>query len=322
MVSFSVLIITHGREDQLLKCLDSLRPPVENWQLIIVANGMALSEDIFEKANSLTSEVHILQLAQKETQGKARNAAVKLIKYDWAFLIDDSAYLYPRYFETLMPLLNLERVDVLGGPDAPAKGMDSFSEALAITYASPFCTGKTYSRHTRIGKQLIPATEETLSAYNLWIRTEVLREIPFSEKYQKGEEIAFLMDLQQRGAHMYYHPALVVAHFRKENLKSLFQSTFYSGCNRSKILKEKSSQQFGSYWLPAVFVLLHLLVLISPVLFLTFLRIYLGIIVMMSLNLASRRKKLGLFGYISFMHYFIVFVYGLGFLANRWFKKI
>ncbi len=322
MVSFSVLIITHGREELLLRCLDSLRPPVEKWQLIIVATGLPLSEQIVVKANSLTSEVDILHLPQKETQAKARNEGTKLVKYDWAFLIDEKANVTPRYFETLMPLLSLERVDVLGGPDIPAKGMDKFSEALAITLASPFCTGKTFSRHSRIGKQMIPATEEILSTFNLWIRTQFLREIPFPENYHQAEEIAFLMELQKRGAHMYYHPSLVVAHYRQENLKSLLRSTFYSGCYRSKVMKEKSAQSFGYFWLPSIFVLLHLLIFIEPQLFFSFLRIYLGIIVMMSLNLGSRRQKLGLFVHISFLHYFIVFVYGLGFLANRWFKKI
>jgi GT2 family glycosyltransferase len=57
VVSFSVLIITHGREELLLKCLDSLRPSVEKWQLIIVANGLPLSNEVIQKAHSLTSEV-------------------------------------------------------------------------------------------------------------------------------------------------------------------------------------------------------------------------------------------------------------------------
>jgi hypothetical protein len=42
VVSFSVVIVTHGREDLLMKCLDSLQPGIENWQLIIFWNGVRL----------------------------------------------------------------------------------------------------------------------------------------------------------------------------------------------------------------------------------------------------------------------------------------
>lgn len=317
MVSFSVLIITHGREELLFKCLDSLHPPVEKWQLIIVANGLALSEKVLQKAHSLTSEVAILNLTKIERPGKSRNEGLKLVKYEWVYLIDDDAYLYPKYFETVLPLLELERVDVLGGPDSPAKGMDQFSEALAITLASPFCTGKTFSRHSRVGKQMIPATEETLTSCNLWIRSQFLKEVHFPENYRRAEETALLLDLQAKGAKMFYHPSLVVAHHRRQNPRRLFSPTFYSGFYRSKVLKEKTSHHTAMFWFPSLFVLLHLLILVSPSLFFMLARIYLGIVVMMSLNLAARRQKMNLFVSISFLHYFIVFVYGLGFLAHR-----
>ena len=41
------------------------------------------------------------------------------------------------------------------------------------------------------------------------------------------------------------------------------------------------------------------------------------IVVMMGLNLATRYRKIGLFPIIAFLHYYIVFVYGLGFISHR-----
>ncbi|MBA2405170.1 MAG: glycosyltransferase [Bdellovibrionales bacterium] len=317
MVSFSVLIITHGREDLLLKCLDSLRPPVESWQLIIVANGLPLSAPVLTLAQSLTPELEVLNLEKKETPGKSRNEGLKLVKNEWVFLIDDDAYVYPKYFETVLPLLSQSRIDVLGGPDAPAKGMDNFSQALAITLASPLCTGKTFSRHISQGKQMIPANEEILTSCNLWIRSHFLREMHFPENYLRTEETALLLDLENQGAHMFYHPGLVVAHHRRKDLKSLIKPTFYAGYYRSKVLREKVHRKVGYFWLPAIFVLLHLVIFLSLPIFWSLTRVYLGIIVMMSLNLTARRQKMGLFLYVSFLHYFIVVVYGLGFMANR-----
>jgi glycosyltransferase involved in cell wall biosynthesis len=317
VVSFSVLIITHGREELLLKCLDSLRPSVEKWQLIIVANGLPLSNEVIQKAHSLTSEVDILNLEKQQTPGKSRNEGVKLAHYDWVYLIDDDAYVYSRYFETVLPLLAQDRVDVLGGPDAPASGMDLFSEALAITLTSPFCTGKTFTRHRGLGHQMTRANEQNLTSCNLWIRSKLLHEVKFPEDYLRTEETALLLDLEKKGVSMFYHPDLKVGHHRRKSLISLFHPTFYGGYYRAKVLKEKLASDSGFFWLPALFVLLHLLVFISPAIFWFLTRIYLGLIVMMSLNLASRQKKIKLFAYITLLHYFIVFFYGLGFLSNR-----
>lgn len=317
MVAFSVLIITHGREELLLKCLDSLRPPSEDWQLILVANGRPLSIEITKRARSLTNDVEILDLAQLETPGKARNLGLNLVKHDWVFFIDDDAYVLPNYFETLLPLLHDHRIDVLGGPDTAAKDMDSFSQALAIALASPFCTGQTFGRHSRKGRHLIAAKENSLTSCNLWIRTKLLKNISFPENYLRTEETALLLDLEQRGANLFYHPDLVVAHYRRKTLKSLIHPTFFAGYFRSKVLKEKSPRGGILYWLPALFVMLHFLILIYPPLFWMLMRMYLGLVVMMSLNMASRSRKIQLFGHVTVLHYVIVFFYGLGFLSHR-----
>ncbi len=316
MISFSVLIITHGREDLLLKCLDSLRPPVSDWQLILVANGMALSDMALEKARSLTQDVEVINLSQKETPGKARNLGLKKVRHDWVFLIDDDAYLYPKYFETLLPLLENEKIDVLGGPDAPARDMDAFSEALAITLASPFCTGRTYSRHTAKGSQLAAATEETLTSCNLWIRSKWLKEAHFPEDYLRSEETSLLLDLERRGAKLFYHPRMTVGHHRRKNLRSLLHPTFFAGHYRSRVMRDKGKGS-GIFWLPAIFVLLHLSLIYQLDVFWFLARIYVSIIVLMSMNLASRHRRMNLFLHIAFLHYFIVFTYGAGFLAHR-----
>jgi GT2 family glycosyltransferase len=141
--------------------------------------------------------------------------------------------------------------------------------------------------------------------------------VKFPEDYLRTEETALLLELEKNGVRMFYHPDLKVGHHRRKDLISLIHPTFYGGYYRAKVLKEKMAIDSGLFWLPALFVLMHLLVFISPAIFWTLTRIYLGLIVMMSLNLASRRKKMVLFPYITILHYFIVFFYGLGFLSNR-----
>src|SRR5687768_1383344 len=95
VVSFSVLIITHAREELLMKCLDSLRPPVSEWQIIILANGSDLSSVVIEKVHSLTSRFTLLHTEEILTPGKARNVALGSAEGDWVYLIDDDAYVLP-----------------------------------------------------------------------------------------------------------------------------------------------------------------------------------------------------------------------------------
>lgn len=317
MVSFSVVIISHGQEDQLQKCLGSLRPGIENGQIILVGNGSLISESTYAFARALTPDVEVVNFEEKQTEGKARNAALPFVKHEWIYFVDESAYLSPKYFEHLTPLLNQERIEVLGGPEVFAKSMNSFSQSYAITLGSPFCSGKSFTRHQPKGRQLIPASEEMLTSANIWIRTHLIREVTFPENYKYKEDTAFLVDLTNFGAKMFYYPSLIVARHHELSLKGMWRETFDSGFYRSEFMKEKKNAGSFSFWLPALFVLSHGLALASPEAFWLFARIYLGLVVMMSLNLAARKQKLGLFLQISFLHYFIVMVYGLGFLGSR-----
>ena len=317
MVSFSVVIISHGQEEQLQKCLGSLRPACENWQIILVGNGSPIGQANVDFARALTPDVEVVTHAEKQTMGKARNAGIALVKHEWIYFVDESAYLSPKYFEHVVPFLNQERIEILGGPEVFAKAMNGFSQAFAITLGSPFCSGKSFSRHQPKGRSLIPATEEMLTSANLWIRTHLVREVVFAEEYRHKEDTAFLVDLANHGAKMFYYPSLIVARFKEVTLKDVWRDTFDSGFYRSAFMKEKTNAGSFSFWLPALFVLSHLLVFVAPHAAWLFARIYLGLVVMMSLNLAARKQKLPLFLSISFLHYFIVFVYGLGFLSNR-----
>lgn len=317
MSEISVLIITHGREELLSKCLSSLRELKAPFNLILVARGQALSPEILNLAREVSLEVLTHATAEKVTPGFARNEGLKLVQTPWVFLIDDDAYLLSGYGDILAPLIANEKVDVLGGPDTPAPKMTAFSQALAITLASPFCTGTTFARHRPLGKNLIPANEEKLTSCNLWIRMKSLNGIEFPEDFKRGEEVQLLHQMDISGARMFYHPKMKVGHFRRKNLWDLFRPTFYAGYYRSKILKQGQFTGGEVFWLPSIFILLHLLIFLSPEMFLELVKIYLGMILAVSLGLSSKSGKPWLFPVVGLLHYFIVASFGLGFLYER-----
>jgi glycosyltransferase involved in cell wall biosynthesis len=321
LISFSTIIITHGREELLWKCLDSLRPECESWQLIIVANGKKLSDSVESFARSLAPVVEIIELQDRQTPGKARNLALEKVLFDWVFFIDDDAYVLENYFKIVAPVLEKSTVDVLGGPDSPARGMSRFSLALALALSSPFCSGMTYSRHRSMGGRIQAASEEILTSCNLWIRTALIQGRPFPEDFKRAEETYVLLNLQQQGAHLFYHPALRVGHHRRQFFREIISPTFQAGRYRAKLIKEKRGSSLF-YLLPAVFVGLHLMIFLDLNVFIMMMRLYLGVIVLMSLNLSLGHRRGSLVIEIALLHYVIVFLYGCGtiFQWARWYR--
>lgn len=300
-----------------MKCLESLAPIKDSWELILVANGLDLPSSIITQAESLTPRLKILRSAEKFTPGRARNFGLKESTGAWTYLLDDDASVPLEYWSLVFPLLLDTKIDVLGGPDKSPPHSGAFPESLAIALSSPFCTGPTFLRHDGKGKALRPATEECLTSCNLWVKTHLAQTYPFPEDYLRAEESLFLQTLKKIGAGLFYHPHLKVNHERRKNIKGLLRPTFFAGYYRSRLMREKLTWHRRSFWLPAVFVLLHSLYFFSPLFFWSLVQIYLGLIGLMSLSLSMKVRKPWLFPLVGFLHYFVVFVYGLGFLSER-----
>jgi glycosyltransferase involved in cell wall biosynthesis len=181
--SFTVIILTYGREELLTKCLDSLRPTDVSWELILVANGKVLPPEILEQAKGINSHLQVIENQRTLPPGKARNQALELAQGEWIFFLDDDAYILPGYWDIAKAHLLETASDVFGGPDSPAKGMNTTGEALALALASPLCTGKTSSRHRSFGKRPIEATEDNLTSCNLWVKKASIGAVRFPDTF-------------------------------------------------------------------------------------------------------------------------------------------
>lgn len=298
-----------------MKCLDSLRES-GTFQLVIFENGIPLSESVKDYLKTYPAEVVAGGSAVQLTPGRARNEALLLATGEWVHFIDDDSYWIPGYWKIVQPLLSKPEIDVLGGPDGPAKAMNNFQQSVSLALASPLCTGMTYGRHLPVGDSLSRATEERLTSCNLWVRRNLLKERPFPEDFKRAEETVLLLELQKEGRRMYYHPKLRVGHHRRKNLQAMLRPMVGAGYWRSRLLR-KSEVPGVMYWLPAVFVLLHLTVLVSPSLFLTMAKVYAMIIAWVSVGLCLQRNHVNKIFQVIVLHYLIVFFYGAGFIMER-----
>lgn len=300
-----------------MKCLRSLTPGDLEWQLILLDNGKKLSPETIEFAKTLTPHFSLLQTDDILTPGKARNVALEAADREWVYFIDDDAYVKKGYWERVLPILEEKKIDVLGGPDSAAEGMNAIATSLSLALSSPFCTGATFARHKGQGHKLQIADEDKLTSCNLWIRRSILVGHDFPEDYKRAEEILFLQKLKKKGYGLFYHPLLVVGHHRRGHFKELIRPSFYAGFYRSRLMKEKLRKGNEAFWMPALFVLLHLLIFLDPVSFWYLARMYVSIILFVSIAISMQAKRASLFPVVAFLHYFIVFMFGIGFLSER-----
>lgn len=300
---FSILIISKGQEDLLSKCLNSLRVPAIEWELILVREEK-LSAELLQLAQQLAP--HVRELSNLE---EAKESA----KGDWIFFLRENMTLGKSYWEVAMPLILEPKIDVLGGPLLPAKGMGPLALSYEIALSSPFCTGMSFVRHRSLGRKLMMADEEKLSEEAIWLRKNLLRVT------ESGREL--LLVLKKEGHQLYYHPQLSVAHFNLMSFWEMMRKPLERGQLRSLLNKKNLSVGSEVYWLPAVFILLHLIVFFNSELFLYLVTLYLGVIGFVGLGLAFRSRKFYLFPLIAFFHYFIVALYGVGFLYQRITRK-
>lgn len=316
MISVSTIIITHGRLEILMKCLQSLRQLPEDLELIIVSNGEVLPDLAREFIAENFSSSQVVETPQRLSPGEARNLAIsKARESEWLFFLDDDAYLMENYWELAQKYLVLNETEVLGGPDMAPKDMGYFAKAVATTLSSPFCTGLTFSRHYPLGKKLQIATEENLSSANLWIRKKCFDNLEFSNKYLRGEESLLLAKLTDMGIGIFYHPRLRIFHYRRNNLWAILQVNYKGGFYRARMMHEKVDFSW-SYFLPSLFVILHLTSLFDMANFLELAKLYILIIACVSLGISQRQRTMITAPLVFLLHYIIVFTYGLGFIRG------
>ena len=289
MPPFSVIIISLGRQDQLKKCLSSLP---KDARYIVVG---------LEEGSSL---------------GARLNQAMESVPDEWILLIDESAQLTKNYVEQSLLILEDKRVDILGGPDVPVE--DSFFlQSRAIALSSPFCTGTTFVRHRGLGKKLLASDEERLTHRAFWIRKSVIEKGMSFDETDSFFKAFFLQKSKQNGFGVYYHPMIKVLVGGGQNVKELWMESFSSGFYRSELNRRKMSSGSEIFWLPAVFFLMHLLILVDLDLFLEGVKLYAGLVICVSIGLSMKRRKVFSFPLVAIMHYFIVMAYGIGFLCER-----
>lgn len=313
----SVLIITRERVELLQKCLSSLlgqRAPVP-LQVVVVINGEDLAtRELLQKFPT----VEVLSLPEPLPPGAARNRGLAALKGEWTFFIDDDAQVPPGYFEYWHKTVRaLPNAQVIGGPDSSPPESTGVSRAVSIALSSPLCTGATHRRHRPRGLKAVAATEAILTSCNLWVKTHWWkRGIQFPDDYRRGEETVVLQHILKQTPEMWWVPGLLVWHERRKNLAALTKASWGGGFHRARVLSQQGGPMW--FWFAPLFVGLHLTAVAMPPLFEFLAILWLVVVAAVSLFLCLEVRQLKLWPLVVFLHWGILFSYGVGFLQYQW----
>jgi hypothetical protein len=313
MAKVTVIIVSEGEFDQLTKCLQALRFPEAELQVIVVAMKTELSETSFP-------QVSLLNFPDGVTRGSALNRALEIATGEWVHFLDEAVYWSKDYAEVLLPLLMEEHYHILGGPELPARDVSLPGHAMYLALSSPFCQGTGFSRYRMLGRKIISSDEEKLSSSNIWIRKKLLMDHPFPDDYNQSAITFVLQKLKQSGHQEWYHPRLFVLGSRSASFLPLRKRIFEQGLERSELLRDKVGGSIA-YVLPALFVLFHFFVLLYPPVLWPVYKLYLMLIFVASVGLSFKARRPWLFPMVMFFHWFFIWEYGWGFLIERLRRK-
>jgi len=311
-MNYSIIIITHNRNDLLRNCLKSIFEAnhLSSYEIIVVINGKDHQAETTLKNEFNT--IKWLSIAST-TPAEARNVAIEMASYDFLCFLDDDTLIPPEYFEIATNHINPE-LSVLGGPDRTYPNSSLFEQAIGETLKSPLATGGTRYRHnSKIVRPLKEPSEKSFILCNLWINKNILNKLKvrFDGDFFRNEENVLLHLLEKEN--MLYLPSLYVFHKRKGNVLHLLKAVSKSAYFRIK----------SFYKYPSSFSVTYLSPLLAFILFLFFipfhpysLPILLLSYTILILIFSLRKSKIHLIPFIMGIHLLIHVGYTVGLLSG------
>jgi len=316
-----VVIVTFNRHAHLRRCLDSLNALKDqyNCDTKVVINGKDnLSKDIIE-GHYIKPE--LIQCYSPQTPAFCRNLALKNEEFDYAFFLDDDAYLPSGYTPLVKSLLaSRTRPHIFGGPDLSPPDASLFAHAVGIAQQSPLATASTRFRHMKIAEPLsdkgIAVSEKKLILCNLWVSKKIWNLVGgFDPRFTRNEENIFLEKAVKITDSVFYFSHLFVYHSKKENPLKLVRAVFKSGFFRVQSALLTDIPLPLIYLVPLIFNLyLVYIFFISNLPFITYLPAisYLIANLTTSLWVCGRNQLFKAFPLVMIIQVMINLFYGLG----------
>lgn len=177
-----------------------------NFEIIIVSDKK-ISLPLINKKIKL-----ILTHKKKTGPAEKRDLAIEMAKGEICAFIDDDAYPDRNWLKNAIMELKDPRIDAVGGPGLTPPEDSFWKQVTGLVYSSFFCGGFAQYRFVKGRKRFVV----DYPAYNLFVRTDILKKVGGYGSYFYGGEDTFLcLKLIKAGYKILYSPNVVVYHHRR-----------------------------------------------------------------------------------------------------------
>ena len=266
----SIIIPLHVCDERFIKNFRHFqRLDYPNFEVLIVTDEPILDGKSNPRAADLRrlerpGVVEILSTGKSQTSpGEKRDLAIEKAGGEICAFIDDDAYPRPDWLRHAIKHFDDPGAGAVGGPGITPPEDGLLAQASGAIYASPLGSGQALHRFV----QRRPREVDDFPAYNLFARTELLKEVGgFASDYYGGEDTKLCLEIVKTGKKILYRPDVVVFHHRRPLFFSHLKQIANVGLHRgyfAKMYPQTSRRLF--YFLPSIVVMMLFFgVMLSP----------------------------------------------------------
>lgn len=248
--AFSIIVPVYNRPQEVEELVESLANQTDkDFELVIVEDGSTIlcKKQVDKQQGNIK-----IKYFHKSNEGRsiARNYGMERADGDFFIFVDSDCLLPPDYIESLKKSLAKFPTDCFGGPDAAHASFSDVQKAINFSMTSFFTTGG-----IRGGKKSME--KFTPRTFNMGFTKEVYERVGgFREMF--SEDIDMSTRIKNEDFKTTLYPDVKVFHKRRVDFKKFWKQVHVFGMSRITLqLLYPGSMKFV-HWLPALFVIFGL----------------------------------------------------------------
>ena len=248
--TFSIIVPVYDRPQEVEELVESLSNQSDkDFELVIVEDGSKIP---CKEACSLKGGDLYIKYFHKSNEGRsiARNYGMDRADGDYFIFVDSDCILPSDYIEKLKKSLETNPTDCYGGPDAAHESFSDVQKAINFSMTSFFTTGG-----IRGGKKSME--KFTPRTFNMGFSKEVFKKVGgFREMF--SEDIDMSTRIKNAGFKTVLYPDVKVFHKRRVDFKKFWHQVHVFGMSRITLQLLYPGSMKLVHWLPTLFVIFGL----------------------------------------------------------------
>ncbi|MFT4033711.1 MAG: glycosyltransferase [Siphonobacter sp.] len=316
MRQFSIIIPVYNRPDELAELLGCLVKQIYlAFDVVVVEDGSTIRAE--SVVNQFASDLTISYYEKPNSgQGFARNYGMARARGDWFIILDSDALIDPDYLNIVNREIDLQNLDLFGGPDRDHPTFSPIQKAISYSMTSLYTTGGIRGKSKNAGGTFHPRSFNMGLSRAVWEKTGGFRIT------RMGEDIIFSINALKLGFRSALLPEAFIYHKRRSDFPAFFRQLKFFGRARINITRFFPDTLKLVHFFPAVFTLWIFSFPIQLLLFKPLFKLSVLILLLYCLFIfidSWKQNKSITIASLSIQAVFVQMIgYGIGFLSEGW----